>query len=188
MEPHDREEPLTKKPRMEEHNLNGVVGVKLVFNFYYHRSPFQGALWEKNYGLRKKDIKYVNLIFVRAEEVSDIPAFTEYERALIKPYCGVRLDFFKDGFLNRSECVDFTEEPVELRDVDRYDRMRIKLIKYDERVRESLDDDDILDVIGDDDAVASLYSDYDSSECSSDGGGRDAEGLIEGLDEFLGSV
>lgn len=68
---------------MEEHNLNSILGVTVIFNFYYHRTPVQGDIWAKKYGLRKKNIKYLYLIFVRAEEVSDIPAFTEYERALM---------------------------------------------------------------------------------------------------------
>lgn len=58
--------------------------------------------------------------------------------------------------------------------------MRVKLIKQDERVRESLDNDDYLDVIGLDDDDASLHFDDDSSECLS-GGGKD-EGLMQGVD------
>lgn len=110
---------------MEEHNLNSTLGVTVIFNLYCHRTPVQGGIWEISYGWRKKYIKYLYLIFVRAEEVSDIPAFTEYERALIQPFCGVGLDLFKDNIIQRSEWVDFTHEKEEMRGFERFDRMRI---------------------------------------------------------------
>lgn len=187
MESHAKEEPPAKKPRMEEPNLKCIVGVKLIFDFYYHRTAFQGDSWERNYGLRKKDIKYLNLSFVRAEDVSDSPVLTEHERAAMQPYCGVRLDFFKDDIVKRSDWVYFTEDKVEVRGIEGYDRMRINVIKYNECIRESLDYNDHLDNIGDedDDDDASLYFDDDSSECSSGGGGED-QGLMQGVDECEG--
>lgn len=57
MESQAKEEPLAKKPRMEEYNLKTVVGVKVIFDFYYHKILFQGGLWGKHYGLRNKEIK-----------------------------------------------------------------------------------------------------------------------------------
>lgn len=79
----------------------------------------------------------------------EIYQLTECNRNLLEPFCGVKLELFKNGVLKQLSFIEFSDGGGEFNHLEKFDRFQVSLYTQQDRVLERLSDDS--DVIGESD-------------------------------------
>lgn len=111
-----------------------------------------GSSFEKDYALNT----YLYVGFVYSWDINQswgLRNTTEYYIQTIQPFCGLKLDFFKNNILKRTEYIHFTEYTIynkynDIKDIEfiniDYDRVRVRFLHYKELTVENDFADDKL--------------------------------------------
>lgn len=131
-------EPAEKKRKFED-NLNRTARVHLAFETWLKNVIIYGTSVESNYAL-EQDMDFVEVQFESARELRkwgwsrDI--IEKYVESML-PFVGIKLDFFKNNILKRTEYVEIQSDYT-VEGINNFDRVRVKLFTPEERIVEGV--------------------------------------------------